>query len=65
MAVVITITPTNMVLTLTFYLIVAIVAYLLSLVVSDRTPPKVMAIATVAASIAQLVVSGMKLVIQP
>ena len=65
MAVVITITPTNIVLTLTFYLTVAIVAYLLSLMVSDRTPPKIMAIATAAASIAQLVVSGMKLVIQP
>jgi len=61
MAVAIAITPTNIMLTLVFYITIAIVAYLLSLIVSDRTPIKVMAIATAAAAVAQLLISGMSL----
>jgi len=48
----------NILLTLVFYFVVVIVAYLLSQVVSNKTPIKVTLIATIAAATAHLLVSA-------
>jgi len=49
--------------TLIFYFTIIIVAYILSQVVTDRTPIKVALIATIASAVAHLLVSGIKHII--
>ncbi|HIC99675.1 MAG TPA: hypothetical protein EYP08_08710 [Pyrodictiaceae archaeon] len=56
---------TKILITLVFYFTLIVVVYLLSTIVSERTPIKVTIIATIAAIVAQLLASGIKQAIQP
>lgn len=56
---------TKILITLVFYFTLIVIVYLLSTIVSERTPIKVTIIATIAATMAQLLASGIKQAIQP
>lgn len=56
---------TKILITLVFYFTLIVIVYLLSTIVSERTPIKVTIIATIAAIVAQLLASGIKQAIQP
>ncbi|HIQ55922.1 MAG TPA: hypothetical protein EYH59_04500 [Pyrodictium sp.] len=56
---------TKILITLVFYFTLIVIVYLLSTIVSERTPIKVTIIATIAATMAQLLAFGIKQAIQP